>query len=79
MAILLQRLSLLLQERRIFRTSLSDIQGTMVETPEDRYGGRLLPLIKVTAITHVKAAPYKVVPRSPIFTFCAPKYCRLQK
>ena len=27
----------------------------------------------------VKAALYTIVPRSPFFVFCAPKYCRLQK
>ena len=28
---------------------------------------------------HVKAALYTIVPRSPFFAFCTPKYCRLQK
>ena len=28
---------------------------------------------------HVKAALYTIVPRSPFFAFCTPKYFRLQK
>ena len=30
-------------------------------------------------IQGIKAALYTIVPRSPFFAFCTPKYCRLQK
>ena len=30
-------------------------------------------------VNHVKAALYTIVPRSPFFAFCTPKYFRLQK
>ena len=35
--------------------------------------------LQVIDMKDLKAALYTIVPRSPFFALCTPKYCRLQK
>ena len=37
-----------------------------------------LCILRITTINTLKAALYTIVPRSSFFSFCTPKYCRLQ-